>query len=90
MELTATGLIELLQRWEEFGGIWQVTARHESTVKVSLYRCDGGEEVQQLWTRDQEMSAFLDERLRVGSDPGSSGPQNDTASLAARDCPVDR
>lgn len=52
---------ETLQRWEDFGGVWRVVASDRHTATVSMCRCDGGEEVQRLTTRDAELVAWLAE-----------------------------
>ena len=58
----ATGAVETLRRWEEFGGVWRVTFRSGSQVTLSLCRCDGGEEVERLSFDDPELARWLDER----------------------------
>jgi hypothetical protein len=55
-------LIEVLQRWEDFGGFWQVISHASSSVVVSLCRCDGGEEVQPLSSSDPGLLIWLDGR----------------------------
>jgi hypothetical protein len=57
-----TGAVETLRRWEEFGGVWQVTFRSGSQVTLSLCRCDGGEEVERLTFDDPELADWLDAR----------------------------
>jgi len=49
-----------LQRWRDHGGTCTTTATsREGQVLVSLRRCDGGEEVDQLTTDDPEVVAWL-------------------------------
>ncbi len=52
---------ETLDRWADFGGIWRVVASDEHAVTVSMCRCDGGEEVQRLTTRDPDLITWLTE-----------------------------
>ena len=51
--------VGLLRRWEDFGAVWRVVARHGDAVTVALCRCDGGEEVQRLTSTSQELHAYL-------------------------------
>jgi hypothetical protein len=51
-----------LQRWQEFGGMWQVVSRSPAGVTVSLRRCDGGEEIERITSDDPALLAFLGER----------------------------
>jgi hypothetical protein len=54
--------VEVLQRWEEFGAVWHVVHRTADEATVSLLRCDGGEEVSRLVSRDPRLLAYLDRR----------------------------
>jgi uncharacterized protein YeaO (DUF488 family) len=54
--------VELLRRWEAFGATWRVLGRGADGVTVSLCRCDGGEEVQQLTSADPALITYLGDR----------------------------
>jgi hypothetical protein len=54
--------LETLQRWEDFGAVWEVVHRTRTRVTVSMRRCDGGEEVGRLVSDDPRLLAFLDAR----------------------------
>ncbi len=56
------GPIEVLERWQSFGATWQVVARAEGSVTISLCRCDGGEEVQRLTSTNPELLGWLADR----------------------------
>ena len=51
--------IEVLQRWQDSGAVWQVLERSDSQVTVALCRCDGGEEVGRLVSGDPALLAML-------------------------------
>jgi hypothetical protein len=53
--------VEVLRRWADFGAVWEVVARTEGRVVVSMRRCDGGEEVSRLVSEDPRLLAWLDE-----------------------------
>lgn len=57
--------LETVQRWEEFGAVWEVVHRTDGQVTISLCRCDGGEEVSRLVSSDPRLLAFLDLRHDV-------------------------
>jgi hypothetical protein len=50
-----------LRRWEDFGAVWEVVHRAGDEATVSLRRCDGGEEVGRIVSRDPALLAYLDE-----------------------------
>ena len=54
--------LETLQRWEEFGAVWEVVHRTAGQVTLSLRRCDGGEEVSRLVSDDPAVLALVDRR----------------------------
>lgn len=54
--------IEMLERWEAFGGTWQITSRSESGVQINLLRCDGGEVVDSLTSADPKVLRWLHDR----------------------------
>ncbi len=51
-----------LQRWQDSGAIWRVTARRGDGMTVGLYTCDGGEQVDRLTSSDSELLRFVGER----------------------------
>jgi hypothetical protein len=60
--VSAEDPVVVLERWETFGGTWRVVARAETGVTISMRRCDGGEQVQELTSRDPHLLAWLGER----------------------------
>ena len=54
--------VEVLRRWETFGGVWEVVQRTPARLVISLRRCDGGEEVSRLVSEDPELRRFVDAR----------------------------
>jgi hypothetical protein len=54
--------LETLQRWEDFGAVWEVVHRTADLVTLSLRRCDGGEEVGRLVSDDPAVLAHVDRR----------------------------
>jgi hypothetical protein len=52
--------VEVLRRWEAFGGVWEVVHRTAGEVTVSLRRCDGGEEMSRLVSGDPALVAYVD------------------------------
>lgn len=52
--------LEVLRRWEQFGGTWEVLARTADGLTVSLRRCDGGEEVGRLVSDDPRLAAHVE------------------------------
>lgn len=51
--------LEELRRWEEFGAVWDVVRRTDREVTVALCRCDGGEEVGRITSRDRAFLAYV-------------------------------
>jgi hypothetical protein len=62
--MTAEDPVDVLVRWESFGGTWHVLRRTEADVTISLRRCDGGEQVQELTSASPALLAWLDEHDR--------------------------
>jgi hypothetical protein len=54
--------VEVLRRWEAFGGRWEVSLDGPTELVVSLRRCDGGEEVSRLVSGDPALRAFVAHR----------------------------
>ena len=65
--------LETLRRWESAGGSWYVARSTEDLVAVSLCRCDGGEEVERLVSRDPALVRYVS--ARPSSEAGE--PQHD-------------
>ena len=51
--------LEELRRWEDFGAVWEVVRRTAGEVTVALCRCDGGEEVGRITSRDPAFRAHV-------------------------------
>ncbi|WP_370618768.1 hypothetical protein [Mumia sp. Pv 4-285] len=64
-----TDVIEMLERWEDAGGTWQVVARTSARATVALCRCDGGEEVERLSSEEPTVLAMLAQRSSNEDDP---------------------
>lgn len=58
--------IELLERWQQFGGTWRVLSELRDSITISLCRCDGGEEVQRLTSNDPAILTWLSGRTSSG------------------------
>lgn len=54
--------IDMLERWEDFGGTWRVDHRDEGSALIHLLRCDGGETVDSLESSDAKFMRWLDRR----------------------------
>ncbi len=54
--------VETLRRWEAFGATWEVVHSTPEQVTVSLCRCDGGEEVERLVSRDPALVEYAASR----------------------------
>ena len=52
-------LVAALQRWQDFGAVWQVLDRSPGGVTVGLFRCDGGEEAGRFTSSAPELLAFV-------------------------------
>ena len=50
---------DILLRWEESGGVWQVMSETTSSVTISLLTCTGDEEVDRLVSDDPDLLAFV-------------------------------
>jgi hypothetical protein len=61
----ATSPVDILQRWEEFGGAWRIV-QHSPLLTISLCRCDGGEEVERLVSDDPAVATWLAGRTASG------------------------
>jgi hypothetical protein len=56
---TDSDALEELRRWEDFGAVWDVVRRTRGEMTVSLHRCDGGEEVGRITSRDPAFLAYV-------------------------------
>ena len=56
---TASSDLDALRRWEDAGGQWHLVAQNESLVRIALCRCDGGEEVQRITSRDPALMRYV-------------------------------
>lgn len=54
--------VEILQRWESAGGVWRVIGRGGGHLTVGLFRCDGGEQVDEVRSADETLLAFVGDR----------------------------
>ncbi len=51
--------IPILQRWADAGGLWRVLDRRTDLVIVGLFRCDGGEQVDEVRSPPGVLDEFL-------------------------------
>lgn len=63
----AAAAVDVISRWEQFGGSWRVIGRTGQQVTISLCRCDGGEELQRLTSDDPALIAWLGGRSSGGA-----------------------
>ena len=54
--------VEVLNRWEASGGVWQVVGRGGGYLSVGLFRCDGGEQVDVVRSDAPALFAFIGDR----------------------------
>lgn len=63
------GLVEVLARWEEFGGRWEVLGTHGDWVEIGLLPCDGGGQVSRVsGAQTSVLQAFLAGRTSSDDD----------------------
>ena len=67
--------LDALRRWESAGGSWYVASSTEDAVTVSMCRCDGGEQVERLVSRDKDLLDY------VATRPSSEADDHSDASL---------
>jgi len=60
--------VDVVSRWELFGGVWRVIARNDHQVTISLCRCDGGEEQERLTSANPALAAWLGDRTSNAPD----------------------
>lgn len=51
--------VEKLRRWEELGAVWRIASRTSSHLTVSLLSCDGGEEIDTVFSDDPRLFGFV-------------------------------
>ena len=57
------GLVDVLTRWERFGGQWRVLRVDEDWIELGLYSCDGGEQMHLIsGARTSVLRSFLSGR----------------------------
>ena len=54
--------VDTLLRWTAAGATWKVLHRTASEATVALCRCDGGEEVERITSRDPDLLAYVGDR----------------------------
>jgi hypothetical protein len=54
--------LDRVLRWEDAGGTWRVGGRHPGRFTVTLYRCDGGEEIDRFTTGEPDLIAYVGDR----------------------------
>ncbi len=65
--------VAALRRWELAGGTWHVSSSTDDVVTISLCRCDGGEEVERLVSRDPTLCAYVTARPSSEADKPAGG-----------------
>jgi len=63
--------LDTLRRWEAAGGAWYVASSADDHVTISLCRCDGGEEVDRLTSRDRTLLEYVAARPSSEADEPS-------------------
>ena len=66
--------LEALRRWEAAGGAWYVTGTDATSATISLRRCDGGEEVDRLVSREPALLEYVESRLNSEAAEPPDGP----------------
>jgi hypothetical protein len=56
--------VEVLRRWENAGGTWEVLSRTSGVLTVRLCTCTGGEEVDRLTSSEPSLTAYVGGRTR--------------------------
>jgi hypothetical protein len=54
--------VATLLRWESAGGVWRVVGRGGGSVTIGLFPCDGGEQIDLLWSDDANLLEFVGAR----------------------------
>ena len=51
--------LERLLRWETAGATWELLSTYDGVATVSMRRCDGGEEMEQLRSGEADLLAYV-------------------------------
>lgn len=51
--------LSVLTRWEDAGGVWQVTSRTATSVAIDLLSCSAGEVMGRLHTTDPAVLTYV-------------------------------
>jgi len=62
--VTSSDPVEVLRRWEDAGGTWEVVSRAGGGLTVRLCTCTGGEEVDRLTSDAPALTAYVGGRSR--------------------------
>lgn len=62
--MSAVESVEVLRRWENAGGTWEVLSRSSGVLTVRLCTCTGGEEVDRLTSSEPSLTAYVGQRTR--------------------------
>ncbi len=54
-----TDPVAILERWADSGGLWRVLTRRADSVTVGLFRCDGGEQLDEIRSAEPDFLEFL-------------------------------
>jgi len=54
--------VDILTRWESFGGTWEVVSSSSGELTLSLRRCDGGEEASRLTSSSPQLRRYVEVR----------------------------
>ncbi|MFN8228879.1 MAG: hypothetical protein U0R18_19400 [Mycobacterium sp.] len=54
-----TDPVAILERWADSGGLWRVLTRRADSVTVGLFRCDGGEQLDEIRSAEPGFLEFL-------------------------------
>lgn len=69
------GLVEVLKRWEDAGGLWEVLRIDDAWIEVGLFTCDGGEQVSHIrGARTSVLQSFLADGRPPSGIPNSVSP----------------
>jgi len=75
--------VDTLRRWTAAGATWKVLRRTASEATVALCRCDGGEEVERITSREPGLLAYIG-----GRDSSDQPPQRTLRVARAYDPPT--
>lgn len=55
--------VAVLRRWEDAGGMWRVLTSRAGEITVGLFRCDGGEQVDEVRSATPGFAVYLAGRI---------------------------